>query len=171
MKMLMITSFTLLNVIYLAAASVQHPHLTKCPGTEKTILQFTDITVKNAKVGQEVQFIIQFDLAQTSGTDPVLLTYFSTPSGRTLDCANLVLPRELKICNGNTPMEKELNAEWNNTCPVEAGKYTARLAVRIPDNALNMQCIGDGHLIITFEVMNQGKVMECVHFPITVQLD
>ncbi|KAL1421653.1 hypothetical protein MTO96_004038 [Rhipicephalus appendiculatus] len=79
---------------------------------------------------------IKFDatvlVKTTVGQNPVLELSFSQSDGTKIPCVDEVVPCNLSLCDGTTRIEKHLNKDWDNTCPVQRGTYSAELEFRLP---------------------------------------
>ncbi|KAL1466713.1 hypothetical protein MTO96_042536 [Rhipicephalus appendiculatus] len=198
---------------------------------DNSIVEVTDVTITNAALGQQTTVDFSFTLKETIGQNPILKISFATPDGQPVNCIHLLIPkelrlcggdtkmeeevtvdwnnecpiqegehsaslsvylpkmslakmcvghvsspvcgmaresRELKLCGGDTEMEQEVAADWNNQCPIQEGQHNIRLSVNLPNIALAKQCVGDGQLVVTFEVEDQGSLVDCVTFPFSV---
>ncbi|KAH7933966.1 hypothetical protein HPB49_019801 [Dermacentor silvarum] len=142
MKTLTITCFGFLAfVILVVAGSVQEPHVRKCEGSDDSIIAIDHVKITDAKLGKTAKFEVEARVKHTYGVNPILKISFARPDGQPAQCAYLIFPEELRLCGGNTDSEKELTADWKNTCPIKEGKYSARLSIYIPDISLARECV------------------------------
>ncbi|XP_075530951.1 uncharacterized protein LOC142564026 [Dermacentor variabilis] len=77
----------------------------------------------------------------------------------------------MKLCDGTTRKEKKLNSKWDNKCPIEAGEYTVRLSFYLPGTDFVRRCLRDGHLVATLKIQDGEETLDCVSYPITVDLN
>ncbi|KAL1472220.1 hypothetical protein MTO96_023126 [Rhipicephalus appendiculatus] len=134
-------------------------------------IRISAVTIRNAQLGQTVQLDAQLTVNKTFGTSPVLEISVSTSSGQPLPCAYTAVPKQLNLCNGRTSVEKQLSAAWNSRCPLKPGVYSASLSAYAPDGITARTCAGDGHLVATLKIKDEGYIFSCVSFPVTVNLN
>nr|XP_054934111.1 uncharacterized protein LOC129388096 [Dermacentor andersoni] len=170
MTTLAITCFGFLALLNLVAAegSVQNPNVTQCEGSDDSYLVIQDVKITDAELGKTAQFDVKAQVNEAFGVNPVLKISFAKPEGRLVQCVHLIIPKQLKLCGGDTEFEKQVTAEWNNKCPIEEGTYSPRLSIYLPDMNLAKGCIGDGKFIVTLTVADQGKTLDCVSFPVSI---
>ncbi|XP_075531644.1 uncharacterized protein LOC142564510 [Dermacentor variabilis] len=159
-----------LAVLHLVVSSTQNPPLTPCSG-DNFVVEFESITVKDAKLGKEVQIDATVSVNTTVGQNPVLQLSVSKPDGTTLPCVEDVLPCNLNLCDGKIRLEKRLNKDWNNSCPVQPGTYTAELEFRLPKNEEAKEYFGDGNVEITTKIVDGDQVLGCLQYPVKVDVD
>ncbi|XP_077494790.1 uncharacterized protein LOC144105543 [Amblyomma americanum] len=164
------TSVGFLAVVHLAHSSTQNPPVTPCPGLEDPPFEITNVTIKDAKLGKKVKIDATIIVNEVVGESAVLQISFASSDGTKLPCVKSVLPCELKTCGGTTRTEKILNADWDNKCPVLPGTYTSHLAFRLPNNQAARDYLGDGNLEATLNVVDNGRVLDCVSLPLKVDV-
>ncbi|XP_077529453.1 uncharacterized protein LOC144141839 [Haemaphysalis longicornis] len=166
----MFAAVYLFALVGLSASENQTPQLTDCPGEDEEFLKFYGFTIEDATLGgtlrahTEVSFTKEF-------TNPTLHIGISRPDGTELPCIKGLWQCDLKLCNGTTPEEKELNADWDNECPIEPGTYTARMSFPLPDTKETRAFFGDGNVVITLIVKDGDETVECVSLPMKVDVD
>uniref|UniRef100_A0A023GD72 Putative lipocalin-8 1 n=1 Tax=Amblyomma triste TaxID=251400 RepID=A0A023GD72_AMBTT len=157
-------------VCHFAASSTQNPTVTPCPGMDDPAFEIKSVTIKDAALGQKVKITATIVVNEVVGVSPVLKISFSKSDGTKLPCESSVLPCEFKTCDGTTRTERILNADWDNKCPVQPGTYTSHLSFRLPKSQTAKEYIGDGHLTVTLNVVDNGEVLDCVCFPMTIEV-
>ncbi|XP_075531641.1 uncharacterized protein LOC142564508 [Dermacentor variabilis] len=171
MKVLAITCFGILASLHLAAADdVQRPKVTRCNGTDFSNVRISDVTLTNARLGHTVQLDGQLIVYNTTGTSPVLDLSVTSSSGKPLTCIYSVFPKEMKLCDADTNAEKQLGAAWNSSCPLKPGVYRFSLSFYVPDAMTTRSCIGDGHVVETLTLKDEGYILDCVSYPVTFDL-
>uniref|UniRef100_G3MR53 MD-2-related lipid-recognition domain-containing protein n=1 Tax=Amblyomma maculatum TaxID=34609 RepID=G3MR53_AMBMU len=161
----------LVAIVQLVAGTTQTPPLTQCAGVENPIVEILEVTIEDAKLGKKVKVDGTVRANAEVGTNPVLLISFASSNGAELPCVEDVLPCELKLCDGTTRLEKQLNEDWNNKCPVQPGTYKAHLSFRLPKDEEAVEFFGDGTITVTLKLVDSGDLQDCVSFPVTVDLD
>ncbi|XP_077529177.1 uncharacterized protein LOC144141498 [Haemaphysalis longicornis] len=162
----------LLAVTFCSARSdTQTPALTLCPGESNPTVDIESIVIKNAELGKKFRLNAELKVTDALADNPELFVSFARPDGTELDCPDYISNCELRLCGGTKIDELELNRDWNNTCPIEPGTYTAHVGVRINDDEDAQEFAGDGNLVVTVKVENGGNQVECVSFPVTIKLD
>ncbi|XP_077529454.1 uncharacterized protein LOC144141840 [Haemaphysalis longicornis] len=167
----MIAPIYLIALVGLSTSETQTPELTVCPGQEEQLLNISSFTIEGATLGTTLTGKADISFTEQLNDDPRLHIRITRADGTELPCIQPPWPCNLKLCNGATAAEEELNADWDNRCPIEPGKYTARLSFPLPDNILTREYLGDGNLVVTLEVENDGKTVECVSLPVKVDVD
>ncbi|XP_075531639.1 uncharacterized protein LOC142564505 [Dermacentor variabilis] len=151
-----------------------------CLWTKATYAPFVKIEsvdVKSATLGLTLRADLKLRVDPTFGFSPALEfsvgseRVANTSSATPLPCAYSVVPRKLRFCGGGTDREKLFSAEWNNTCPIKAGTYTARLSFDLPDGLAARSCVDDGKLETTLRIKDEGYILDCVSFPVTIGLN
>ncbi|KAH7933647.1 hypothetical protein HPB49_014822 [Dermacentor silvarum] len=112
-------------------------------GTDDSIVQIQNVTIANAELGERLLFIASILSKKTQGSSPVLNIYVTSSTGKPLPCAYSVVPKQLKLCDGETVAERLFNFQWNNHCPVSPGQYNAILAINVPDGLTALSCVGE----------------------------
>ncbi|XP_077529586.1 uncharacterized protein LOC144142035 [Haemaphysalis longicornis] len=154
--------FVILTAFHIAACSVQYPELTDCSdGDGSNIVNILNVTVTDAAPGKTVVIDAVVELTETVGENPQLLISLKKPNGTPLLCVPTVLPCVLNLCGGTTEIEKELNKEWNNECPVKSGIYNSRLSFDLPAGSFTELYLGDGNVVVTFRVVDGGTIFTC----------
>ncbi|KAL1421649.1 hypothetical protein MTO96_004034 [Rhipicephalus appendiculatus] len=152
-----------------AVCSSQMPELTLCPGEQDPTVQVTNVTIRNAKLGEKMKIDAAFTITEPLDSEPVLYVSFARPNGTELWCPDYISQCELKLCNGTKIDELQLSQEWHNKCPVPAGDYTAHVCVRLLDIQSSEEFIGDGNVVVTLKTENGGEIVNCVYFTAYVE--
>ncbi|XP_054933807.1 uncharacterized protein [Dermacentor andersoni] len=134
-------------------------------------IQISGVTIGNAKVGLEMTVDAHVRVLKPIGSYPVLEVYVNTASGERLRCFHRYLPDELRLCRGRTVLERLFTEEWRNRCPLRSGLYSGHIVFKLPRTNSTEKCIGDGHLVFTFKIRDEGYIFECVKFPVEIEQD
>ncbi|KAL3197695.1 hypothetical protein MRX96_014613 [Rhipicephalus microplus] len=164
-----------LGVLLVAAVSQevicssQMPDLSLCPGEQDPTVQVTNVTIRNAKLGEKMTIDTAFKITEPLDADPVLYVSFARPDGTELRCPDYISHCELKLCEGTKIDELQLSREWHNKCPIPAGDYTTHVSVRLLDMESSEEFIGDGRVVVTCNIENGGEIVDCVYFTVDVE--
>ncbi|XP_054917081.1 uncharacterized protein [Dermacentor andersoni] len=167
--MISIGLLSLAAILHVVACSTQMPSLTLCPGEHDPTIHITNITITNAKLGEKMNIDAAFDITEQLDSDPVLYVSFARPDGTQLWCPDYISECELMLCGGTKIDELQLTSEWDNECPIQPGSYTAHTSVRLLDISSSEEFIGDGNVVVTLNIENGGKTVECVYFTVFVE--
>ncbi|XP_075531640.1 uncharacterized protein LOC142564507 [Dermacentor variabilis] len=137
-------------------------------GSDLSIIDIDSVTIDNAELGQEVAVDARIQVLRSFGSYPVLEIYVNTTKGKQLECFYSYLPKEARLCYVTTAVEAKLSSEWNNSCPISPGGYTAHLVFKLPNVPSAESCIGNGDLVFTLKIRDEGYVLDCVTFPVKI---
>uniref|UniRef100_G3MQH3 MD-2-related lipid-recognition domain-containing protein n=1 Tax=Amblyomma maculatum TaxID=34609 RepID=G3MQH3_AMBMU len=151
------------------SANVQVVDFQNC-STDSTYVTFQNITISNAALGQKAEVVVQGHLSTALDSNPTLETSLTTSYGLPLPCVSAILQCHSELCGGTTQQELELNQPWNNTCPITPGNYTMHLTVNLQGNVLTRLAFGNGSIIATVRVQDDGKTVGCVKFPVDIYM-
>uniref|UniRef100_A0A023G9Z4 Putative lipocalin-8 1 n=1 Tax=Amblyomma triste TaxID=251400 RepID=A0A023G9Z4_AMBTT len=169
--MIVVAVFSLGAILHLAAATDQTPPVTQCPGQNQSVVEIQSVVVSDAKLGKKIKLDGTVLVKQLTGKHPVLQLSISTADGKKLPCDPSVLPCKLNLCDGTTKQEKELNKDWDNTCPVQPGTYSAHLSFTLPKNPVAEALLGDGNIIVKFNIVDGNQVLGCATIPVAIDVD
>ncbi|XP_049511798.1 uncharacterized protein LOC125940128 [Dermacentor silvarum] len=167
----MLTIACFLAVLRLVTCWMQSPNVTKCPRSEFRFVEIGGVTIGNAKIGLKMTVDAHVHVLRPIGSYPVLEVYVDSKSGKPLPCFHHYLPDELKLCHGTTVMEQTLSDEWRNRCPIRSGLHTGHIAFKLPRTRSTEKCIGNGRLVFTLKIRDEGYIFDCVKFPVEIELD
>ncbi|XP_037289986.2 uncharacterized protein LOC119184939 isoform X1 [Rhipicephalus microplus] len=138
-------------------------------GEQDPTVQVTNVNIRNAKLGEKMTIDTAFKITEPLDADPVLYVSFARPDGTELRCPDYISHCELKLCEGTKIDELQLSREWHNKCPIPAGDYTTHVSVRLLDMESSEEFIGDGRVVVTFNIENGGEIVDCIYFTVDVE--
>ncbi|XP_070384174.1 uncharacterized protein [Dermacentor albipictus] len=160
-----------LAILNLVACWMQTPNVTKCSRSHFLFVRINGVTIGNAKVGLNMTVDVHVRVLRPIGSYPALEVYVATDSGKRLRCFHRYLPNELRLCRGRTVMERLFTDEWRDRCPLRSGIYSGHIVFKLPRTESTEKCIGNGRLVFTFKIRDEGFILECVKFPVEIEQD
>ncbi|EEC11425.1 immunoglobulin-binding protein, putative [Ixodes scapularis] len=149
-------------------ATVQEPTLTSCSDTQ--VLSVSDVTISNAKVGETLLFNYTGELTGNPLNSPVLIfTMTKKSDGSEIPCLLNVGSCTYRMCGGDTSIEQQIGAPWNNQCPITPLTYKSSVGIPIPEEASFI--LGDGNLHLMIEIEDGDTVEGCEEFDLTIETD
>ncbi|KAH6924067.1 hypothetical protein HPB50_011149 [Hyalomma asiaticum] len=112
-----------------------------------------------------MSFYYTMNISEKIEGSPVLS--FQMSSGKAgVPCLQNVGSCSYYMCNGTNSVEEQINAPWNNECPIAPGSYENHLNITIPQTVSVL--IEDSTLHVKIQAVNSDQEMGCVEFNVTL---
>ncbi|KAH7933965.1 hypothetical protein HPB49_019800 [Dermacentor silvarum] len=134
-------------------------------------ITISDMAIQDAQIGKKMLANFTLIVKEPLESNPTLKVTITTAEGEEVGCYDSVGSWKLKLCDGTTRKERKLSSKWDNQCPIEAGVYTVRLSFFLPSMDYARMCLRDGNLVATLKIQDGGETLDCVSYPITVDLN